>query len=161
MEVHNISINRKYFEPIRDGTISLLIFKKKVIHNGKIGDYILASFGSYDVKAKISGISIKAFEDITEKEARMAGFLNKDFLKDNLISEFDLKSNFNVLSSLENIDDELFFLVELKIDEDHTMLNNWGYDETKVTLYSKDFNKEFYNPEYDTKPWSYYYEKEV
>ena len=49
-----------------------------------------------------------------------------------------------------NIDKELFFLIELNtLEEEHYTLNN----PVKVNLYSKEYNKEFYNPEYDMKPW--------
>ena len=42
MKVHNISsIDRKYFEPIRDGKITLLIFKEKIIHDAEKREIIL------------------------------------------------------------------------------------------------------------------------
>ena len=149
MKVHNISINRKYFEPIREGQITLLIFNKKEISDAQPGDFILSSFGIYNIKAKISRVYIKAFEDITEEEAKNAGFLNKDFLQENLINELDLKSTTTCFGA-PNIDKELLFLIELNTEEEeHSMLNN----STKVNLYSKEYNKEFYNPEYDMKPW--------
>lgn len=150
MQIHDISINNKYFEPIRDGQITLLIFKQKTIHNETPGDFLLASRGSYDVKAKIIKTYLKTFKDITDKEARKAGFLNKDFLKDELIQQYDLKPYFNFETG-SNIDNEIFFLIEItnkkepefKIKDEHI----------KVNLYSNQYNKEFYNEEYDTKPW--------
>ena len=149
MKVHNISINRKYFEPIREGQISLLIFNKKKISDAQPGDFILASFGSYNVKAKISRVYMKAFEDITDEEAVKAGFLNKDFLEESLVHDFDLKPVNDYFGSC-NIDTNLFFLIELNTSEkEHFDLNN----PIKVNLYSKEYNKEFYNPEYDMKPW--------
>ena len=66
MKMHNISIDKKYFEPIRDGRISLLIFDKKVLKNVTTGDCGIASVGNYDVKFKILGTYVKAFEDITD-----------------------------------------------------------------------------------------------
>lgn len=149
MKVHDISISRKYFEPIREGQISLLIFNKKKISDAQPGDFILASYGNYNVKAKISRIYMKAFEDITEEEAKNAGFLNKDFLEDFLINEFSLKPIISHFGT-PKIDEELLFLIELNTeDENHFMINN----PIKVNLYSKEYNKEFYNPEYDMKPW--------
>ena len=149
MQVHNISIKHKYFEPIRNGIINLLIFKTKVLDKESPGDYILAAKGNYDIKAKISRTYIKAFRDITNEEAKRAGFLNKDFLKEELIKEYDLNTVFS-LASGHCIDEELFFLVELNNKEDeHYVLNS----PIKVNLYSKEYNKEFYNPEYDSKPW--------
>ena len=149
MKVHDISISRKYFEPIRKGQISLLIFNKKKISDAQPGDFILASYGNYDVKAKISRIYMKAFEDITEEEAKNAGFLNKDFLEEFLINEFSLKPIISYFGA-PTIDEELLFLIELNTkDENHSLINN----PVKVNLYSKEYNKEFYNPEYDMKPW--------
>ena len=153
MKVHDISINRKYFEPIREGKIKLLIFKKKVIDNINIGDYILASVHNYEVKAKINGFSIKAFSDITEKEARQAGFLTKDFLRDELIRQYKLRDEIPLCSMAPNIDSELFFLINIETeDEEHQLLNS----PIKVNLYKNSstfYNKKFYNPEYDDKPW--------
>lgn len=152
MKVHDININRKYFEPIREGKIKLLIFKKKVIDDINIGDYILASFHNYEVKAKINGFSIKAFSDITEKEARQAGFLTKDFLRDELIIQYKLREEVT-LSIVPNIDSELFFLINIETeDEEHQLLSS----SIKVNLYKNSstfYNKKFYNPEYDDKPW--------
>lgn len=149
MKVHNISINQKYFEPIREGKISLLFFKTKVVRDGQPGDYILASKGNYDVKAKIVRTYIKAFEDVTDKEAQKAGFLNKDFLRDELANRYDLKQFFDVITGT-SIDEEIFFLIELNTnEEEHVAINN----PVRVNLYSKQYNKEFYNPEYDGKPW--------
>ena len=149
MKVHDISIDRKYFEPVREGRVSLLIFNKKKISDAQPGDFILASFGNYNVKAKISRVYMKAFEDITEEEAVKAGFLNKDFLQESLANEFNLRPVNGYFGSY-NIDKELFFLIELNTsEEEHYTLNN----PVKVNLYSKEYNKEFYNPEYDMKPW--------
>ena len=60
-----------------------------------------------------------------------------------LINDPDINGSYN-------IDKELFFLIELNtLEEEHYTLNN----PVKVNLYSKEYNKEFYNPEYDMKPW--------
>ena len=97
MKTHDISIEQKYFEPIRQGKISLLIFNKKIIDDVEPGDLILASKGNYGVEAVISSIEYKAFKDITEEEAALAGFLNKDFLKDELLNRFELKPKFSLV----------------------------------------------------------------
>lgn len=153
MKVHNISIDRKYYEPIRNGKITLLIFDKKVIQDGEIGDYILASHGSYDVKSRIVKAYVKAFENITEEEARKSGFITKDFLKDELINRFDLKATFSFeLGS--SIDNELFYIIEIANDKEEPSSEKLKFGNlTNVNLYSKEYNKEFYNPEYDAKPW--------
>ena len=109
MKVHNINIDRKYFEPIREGKITLLIFKTKVLKNASPGDCILAAKGNYDIKTRFSKYYIKAFEDITEEEARKAGFLNKDFLKEELIHKYDLNPIFDFIDGVSSIDKELFF----------------------------------------------------
>lgn len=147
MKEHTININKKYFEPIRDGKISLLIFKNKIISDFSIGDYIYSSFGSYDIKAKISKVYVKAFEDITEEEAQKAGFLTKDFLKEELIKEYDLKTEFSFELG-RVIDKELFFIVEINNYEESYSIGN-----TKFDLYSKDYSREFYNQEYDIQTW--------
>lgn len=155
---YDINIERKYFEPIRQGKITLLIFNTKIIHNAEPGDYILASKGVYDVKAKIIETKIKSFKDITEEEAKLSGFLNKDFLKDELLSRFDLQTKFT-LEEGKNIDDEIFFLIKINtIEEEYDTINN----PVKVNLYSKKYNTKMYevNPEYNTL-WSDYYDEKI
>lgn len=171
MKVHNINIDSKYFEPIREGKITLLIFNKKVLYGIEQDDCIIASKGSYDVKAKIVRTYIKSFKEITENEAQKMGFLDKNFLKDELVRNFDLDKTFDFDSGYitKNIDNEIFFLVEITpvrdvlykksifddeknctiLTEDYSSI----YDNLSVNLYSKEYNKEFYNPEYDIKPW--------
>lgn len=156
MKVHNIIIKHKYFEPIREGKINLLIFKKKVISDEKAGDFILANQGIYEVKAKITRTYMKAFFDITDDEAQRAGFLNADFLKDELINEYDLKPIYHYDTG-NDIDKELFFLVELETnEEDHHKINN----PVKVNLYAKNFDKNFYSSEI-AKQVREYYDKKI
>ena len=157
MKVHNVSIEKKYFEPIRQGKITLLIFDKKIIHDAQPGDCILASRGVYDVRARIFDTQIKSFKDITEEEAKLAGFLNKDFLKDELLNRFDLQTKFT-LEEGKNIDDEIFFLIKINTKEEENNMNNFS----KVNLYNNKYNTELYqvNPEYNT-IWSDYYDKEI
>ena len=164
MKTHHISIKRKYFEPIRKGTITLLIFNKKIIYDAQPGDYIQASFGIYDVKAKISKTYIKSFKEITEKEAKQAGFLTKDFLNDELITEFELTPKYH-LGEKNNIDDEIFFLIKLHNNEEHHKINNpikknkekeRDFTQYVINEYkAKELlgNRQFYNPEYDSEPW--------
>lgn len=157
MKVHDISIEKKYFEPIRQGKITLLIFDKKIIHDAEPGDFVLASKGVYDVKAKIFDTEIKSFKDITEEEAKLAGFLNKDFLKDELLNRFDLQTKFT-LEEGKNIDDEIFFLIKVNTTKDQYNIDN----PIKVSLYKNKYNTELYqvNPEYDVL-WSDYYDEEI
>lgn len=144
MKMHNISIDKKYFEPIRDGRISLLIFDKKVLKNVTTGDCGIASVGNYDVKFKILGTYIKAFEDITENEAMKAGFLTKDFLKESLINDFELKPVFS-LGSGSNIDSTLFFIVEIstEFEEDNSQ------DSVKVNLYKNTYDTNTYKVDWE------------
>lgn len=151
MQVHNISIDKKYFEPIRNGQITLLIFKQKIIEEGNPGDYVLASKGNYDVKAKITRTYIKAFNDITDEEAQKAGFLNKDFLEDELVNKYNLSPSFNISSNfLSTINEELFFLISISTIEEPFSLSD---EVKKVNLYSKEYNKEFYKPNFEEKLW--------
>lgn len=144
MKMHNISIDRKYFEPIRDGRISLLIFDKKVLKNVTTGDCGIASVGNYDVKFKILRTYVKAFEDITDNEAMKAGFLNKDFLKDSLINDFDLKPVFSIALGL-NIDSTLFFIVEIspEFEEENSQ------DSVKVNLYKNTYDTNIYEIDWE------------
>ena len=99
---------------------------------------------------------MKAFSDITDDEAQRAGFLNADFLKDELINEYDLKPIYHYDTG-NDIDKELFFLVELETkEEDHHKINN----PVKVNLYAKNFDKNFYNSEI-AKQVRKYYDKKI
>lgn len=109
MKQHDIHIDTKYFEPIREGQITLLIFDKKEISPDK-GDYVEARKGGYSVKAVVEETYIKSFVEITEEEAKAAGFLNKDFLKDELIRRFKIDTLDQLLNTIDNY---LFFLVKL------------------------------------------------
>lgn len=140
MEQHNISLETKYFEPIRNGEITLLIFDRKQI-SPEAGDCIEARKGQYSVKAIVVDSYIKTFSEITEREARAAGFVSKDFLKDELIRRF----NIDTLDYLLNtIDDYMFFLIEVsqnykvkKINTTDTNFDNFieSIRETNSNLY--------------------------
>lgn len=147
MQIHNINIDNKYFEPIRENKITLLIFKTKVISNEKPGDYILASKGVYEIKAKIKKTFMKSFSDVTDKEANMAGFLNRDFLKDELVRQFDLEPIFNFEHGT-TINDEIFYFIEIESENKTYFVNN------NVNLYTKEFDIDDY-----TTKWRKYYEK--
>lgn len=136
MTVHNISIDNKYFEPIRNKQITLLIFKEKVIHDEQPGDCIVFSKGSYDVKSIIKRTYLKSFKDITEEESRAAGSLNKDFLKDRLINEFGLKPMLKI-PGIDDLDSELFFLIELgESNEIHNTTSDVNLYSSENTLYN-------------------------
>ena len=152
MKTHDISIEQKYFEPIRQGKISLLIFNKKIIDDAEPGDLILASKGNYGVEAVISSIEYKAFKDITEEEAALAGFLNKDFLKDELLNRFELKPKFSLVEG-NDINEEIFFLIKINTKEGKK--NFTIKTPVKVDLYKKKYWTDMYNPEYDSL-WSDY-----
>lgn len=149
MKVHNININNKFFEPINNGQITLLIFDKKKIHNEKPGDCIVSKVGAYEIRAVIKKTYIKSFDEITDEEAIKAGFLNKDFLKDDLINRFDIEPLFD-LEKITTIKDELFFLIE--IEGSKKELNN---NTLNVNLYTNESNKDYYinDKNYYTKLW--------
>lgn len=135
MKKHTISIDTKYFEPIRKGQISLLIFNKKILNENEV-DYIEAQKGGYSVIAKIEKCYVKSFGEITDEEAREAGFLNKDFLKDELIRRFKIDTLDQLLNHL---DEYLFFLVKVsKKDEKSTL-----FDDLKINIY--DTTSELYD----------------
>ena len=112
MKTHNINIDTKYFEPIRDGQIRLLIFDKKAI-NPEPGDCIEARRGEYSVKAIVEKTYIKTFAEITEKEANKAGFITKEFLKDELIRRFKIDTLDQLLNTIDNY---MFFLIKIKFN---------------------------------------------
>lgn len=151
MTEHNINIERKYFEPIHKGQITLLIFKTQEILELSENDTIKARSGVYEVEAKIESCYIKCFQKVTDEEARKAGFLNKEFLKEELIKRFDLKPIISFLD--DNIDKELFFFIKLEQKNPFKNLSNMTMK--NVDLYSKEYNKEFYNPKCNvsTKIW--------
>lgn len=151
MKVHDISIESKYFESIREGKITLLIFDTEVIHDVEPGDSISASKGIYNVQADIVETDVKSFRDITDEEAGLAGFLNKDFLKDELLNRFDLKPNFSFEKG-KDIDNKIFFLIKINTKKEST----FTIKPVKVNLYkNKNYNMDMYNPEYDS-IWSDY-----
>ena len=55
---------------------------------------------------------MKSFGDISDDEARKAGFINKDFLQDELVRRFEIDG----LSFILGIDDLLLFCVYLEDD---------------------------------------------
>lgn len=111
MKTYNINIETKYFEPIRKGQITLLIFDKKYIDyvDGEEAE-IIAKKGNYTIKADIKEAYIKSFKEITEEEAISAGFLNKDFLSDELQRRFNLNSLDIILNDINSY---LFYLVRI------------------------------------------------
>lgn len=147
MTQHNIRIDKKYFEPIRTGEITLLIFKKQEIFNFKENDTILSKYGSYEIEAPIKSTYIKSFRYITNEEARAAGFLNREFLKEELIKKFELTPDFSLYS--QNIDKELFFIIELKKEEK----THADYLTNIVDLYNYKYDKKFYNDWPQHKTW--------
>lgn len=133
MKQHDIHIDTKYFEPIRNGQITLLIFNKKEI-NPEPGDCVEARRGEYSVKATVEDCYIKSFSEITEDEAKAAGFITKDFLKDELIRRFKIDTLDQLLNTIDNY---LFFLIKIKQDKPYA-LNN-----IKVNFSDNDFNDLF------------------
>ena len=112
MTKHSVNLDIKYFEPVYLGEITLLIFDKQVITDYKEGDSVLLQNSSYVVLKKIKNIEMKSFGDISDDEARKAGFINKDFLQDELVRRFEIDG----LSFILGIDDLLLFCVYLEDD---------------------------------------------
>ena len=109
MKTHTINIDTKYFEPIRNGEITLLLFDKKIF-DPETTDYIEARRGEYSVLAGVEECYIKSFAEVTDEEATAAGFLNRDFLKDELIRRFKIDTLDQLLNT---IDEYLFFFVKV------------------------------------------------
>lgn len=120
MTEHPINIDTKYFEPTQQNQITLLLFNKQVITDYKPGDTIKLQNAAYTVTKKIKNIEIKSFGDITDKEAQKAGFLNKDFLKDELIQRFRIDG----LNYTLGIDDLLLFCIHLQENKPNTIIFN-------------------------------------
>lgn len=112
MTKHSVNLDIKYFEPVYLDEITLLIFDKQVITDYKEGDSVLLQNSSYVVSKKIKSIEMKSFGDISDDEARKAGFINKDFLQDELVRRFEIDG----LSFILGIDDLLLFCVYLEDD---------------------------------------------
>lgn len=108
---HKIHLDRKFFEPIKEGKITLLVFDKKNIGEWKSGDYVYMNYGAYEVSASIKNTYVKAYEDITDEEANKMGFLNKDFLADDIIRRFNIDSLDFFLNDLKG---RFFFIIEVE-----------------------------------------------
>ena len=168
-KIHDINLPVKYFEPIRNEEITLLIFERKVIDKFSQGDKISLRNGGYEVEALIGDTYIKSFGEITEKEAKKAGFLNKDFLKDELISRFKIDA---LETFLTNFDSRIFFFVDLTIKgepkaslkKNTTKISNdyfdfFGKKIERIDDWTNQFPKVKYNMEYYEKPWRDYDEE--
>lgn len=115
MTEHNINIDTKYFEPVHDKKITLLIFDKKII-DCKPNDKLTLQNGSYSVTATIEKTEIKSFGELTEKEVQKAGFITKDFLKDEMFRRFDIQP----IDFLRTIDGFLIYCIYLKEQSKYT-----------------------------------------
>lgn len=168
-KIHDVKLPVKYFEPVRKKEIKLLIFERKVIDKFSQGDKISLRNGGYEVEALIGDTYIKSFGEITEKEAKKAGFLNKDFLKDELISRFKIDA---LETFLTNFDSRIFFFVDLTIKgepkaslkKNTTKISNdyfdfFGKKIERIDDWTNQFPKVKYNMEYYEKPWRDYDEE--
>lgn len=170
-KIHDINLPVKYFEPIQNKKIKLLIFDKKVINEYSEGDKISIKKGAYEVSSLIKKTYIKSFGEITPKEVEKAGFISKDFLKDELISRFDI-DGFEVL--LGDFDSRIFFFIELKEEKEEkekTYFSNtttsipndyfdfFGKKIEKIDDWTDEISKVRYNMEYYDKPWRDYDEE--
>ena len=168
-KIHDAKLPVKYFEPVRKKEIKLLIFERKVIDKFSQGDKISLRNGGYEVEALIGDTYIKSFGEITEKEAKKAGFLNKDFLKDELISRFKIDA---LETFLTNFDSRIFFFVDLTIKgepkaslkKNTTKISNdyfdfFGKKIERIDDWTNQFPKVKYNMEYYEKPWRDYDEE--
>ena len=168
-KIHDVKLPVKYFEPVRKKEIKLLIFERKVIDKFSQGDKISLRNGGYEVEALIGDTYIKSFGEITEKEAKKAGFLNKDFLKDELICRFKIDA---LETFLTNFDSRIFFFVDLTIKgepkaslkKNTTKISNdyfdfFGKKIERIDDWTDQFPKVKYNMEYYEKPWRDYDEE--
>ena len=109
MQIHSIDIDEKYLKGIEAGKITLLVFTRKIIHDYTPGDVLELKSGVSRIRTRIIKGYLKSFKEINETEAVSAGFLNKDFLKDDLYNHND----FDIITKLYGIDDVLLFLLSV------------------------------------------------
>ena len=107
MKIHSINIDEKYLKGIKNGQINLLVFTRQIIHDYAPGDILELKAGALNTRMRILKGYLKSFSEITEDEAVSSGFLNKDFLKDELFN----KNDFDIITKLYGIDDILLFLL--------------------------------------------------
>ena len=159
MKTHYLkNLDYKYIKGIEDGQISLLIFTKQKIHDVNSGDIlqIITSRLTDNLEVVILKTEYKSFEELTEKEAKKAGFSNKDFLKDELLRTND----FDIITKFDELKDVILFLVTITKKEDCESLKtedkrilNDDYTCTMsypfVDIFDKYKNRTFYWSEYD------------
>ena len=174
-KIHNVKLPVKYFEPIRNKEITLLIFERKVIDKFSQGDRISLRNGGYEVNSLIEDTYIKSFGEITEEEAKRAGFLNKDFLKDELSQRFNI-DGLDIL--LTDFNSKIFFFIDLKrkgtpyasMKKNTTKVSDvtktskdyfdfFGKKIERIDDWTNQFPKVKYNMEYYEKPWRDYDEE--
>lgn len=174
-KIHDIKLPVKYFEPIQNEEITLLIFERKVIDKFSHGDRISLRNGGYEVNSLIEDTYIKSFGEITEEEVKRAGFLNKDFLKDELSQRFNI-DGLDIL--LTDFNSKIFFFIDLKrkgipyasmkknttkdlgttkISDDY--FDFFGKKMEKIDDWTNEISKVKYNMEYYDKPWRDYDEE--
>lgn len=151
MEQYSISLETKYFEPIRNGEITLLIFDRKQI-SPEVGDCIEARKGQYSVKAMVVDSYIKTFSEITEREAKAAGFVSKDFLKDELIRRFNIDTLDYLLNS---IDDYMFFLIKISQNSRVKKINTTDTNFDDFIESIKETNSNLYETTSELYDWRY------
>lgn len=181
MKEYNLSIPWMYFTGIEAGEITVLFFDKIPFSLDKIksGDLLKISIFDSCQKMYFDHSEIIPFKEVDNDLAKKAGFATKELLSSHLMERFDMLKY--SLSKESKIDNELFYVIYLvndpeeitfsdgecscKVDYDDnvisTYLNNKYVKEWKkknkvcpYTMNTLQYNKDFYNPEYDDKPWS-------
>ena len=181
MKEFNLSIPWMYFTGIEQGEISVLFFEKLPYGFEEVekGDLIkIETYGNVQ-KMYFDHSLILPFKDIDDSIARKAGFATRELLSAHLASRFDIKKY--EFTTTSKIDRELFYVVFLtddpekvsfsdgecscKFDKyknikyttiDNKKIQEWckGLTPYRYSTSMGTYKEDFYNPEYDDKPWS-------
>ena len=151
MEGFRKILSWELFRGIKEGKITSLIFDEDVFQNVEEGELVEFCSGEDTVKMYFLSSKIVPFQDITDKDAKACGFLNKDLLAYYLIEKYQMTSFF--LGKYPYFFDKKLFCI-VKIGEFPNDSSN-----KKVTISNVTYDFDYYNVEYDDKPWRVYNER--
>lgn len=153
-------VNEMYFEGIKNGKITALIFDEEVFPEAKRGD-ILELFNTLNsIKMYFVNSKICSFKDITTNDAKWLGFATKDLLAAHLIHKYHY--DIPLVNYKKRLSGKLFYIVyiiedieeEKRFDERFNKINPFEcylYDGKPLKTYL--VTNYSYNPEYDEQPW--------
>lgn len=114
----SLTIPWMYFTGIQSGDISVLFFDKVRIPDAKKGDLISLYHNESVKKYFISGKPI-AFKEVTNDIAKSAGFASRELLANHLMERYNIPQ-YNIFTSKSQIDDEIFYMIEIADDPVNT-----------------------------------------